>query len=82
MMPGSLVWIERRDDVRVGLPDGGEEWLKAPFLTAVYLGPTTSPLWKGHAPALQVATVQENSEILYGGRLLVVRPDAIKEMQS
>jgi hypothetical protein len=80
MMPGSLVWIERRDDVRVGLPDGGEEWLKAPFLTAVYLGPTTAPLCDAWSEL--PASVQKNSEILYGGRLLVVRPDAIKEMQS
>jgi len=81
MTPGSLVRIVDRDwdGIWVGLPDGGEEWLEAPFLTAVYVGPTTAPLWKGHAPC---GPLQNNSEILYGGRLLVVPPEAIKEMVS
>lgn len=81
MTPGSLVQVVNDQDwdgMWVGLPNGEDEWLKAPFLSAVYLGPTTSQLTLGQPPW----HVQKNSEILYGGRVIIVRSEAIKEMVS
>lgn len=82
MTPGCLVRIVDVENWRgmwVGLPNGEEEWIKAPFLTAVYMGPATSRYWR----ATSLATPpQSNQEILYGGRLLIVQSNAIKEVQS
>lgn len=59
MTPGNLVRIADSpiDGMWVSLPDGESEWIPAPFLTAVYVDGTAAP---------------SRSEILYGGRLLVV----------
>jgi len=80
MTPGSLVRIVDRDwdGIWVDLPNGKEEWLEAPFLPAVYLGPTTSHGTSSTSPRRG----ELRSEILYGGRVLVVPPDAIIEARS
>jgi len=82
MTPGSLVRIVDVDDWRgmwVGLPNGQEEWLTAPFLPAVYVGPATGRYWRSTSLA---TPRQSNQEILYGDRLLIVQSSAIKEVQS
>ena len=63
MKPGSLVRIADSpiDGMWVSLPDGESEWIPAPFLPAVYVGPGASR-----------SRISARSEILYGGRLLVV----------
>ena len=82
MTPGSLVRIvdpHRWGGLWVGLPNGEEEWIKAPFLTAVLVGPTTSKHWR--PPSIAVPE-RANQDILYGDRIIIVRSDVIREVQS